>query len=662
VHHAGRYIESVIGMDDHAFRASVFTEQKQLAAFSDHTPSERRVLVMQLLGITPLDSARDSARRDARDLATDHDRLRGMLADLASLATEADDAAAAADAARTQAAIEAQAAAAFEERTLRARRELEAADARRQENDSLLSEGRAVRDRLDKVTASALARRGELADLDALEAGLDATSLAASGVDEAESALDLLLPVLVARAALDRIVVGPEPSIPDSSPSESATLQLATSREEVAATRALLSAAETDLTRAVEASARSDMLTGEADCPMCGQALGKAFETVQAHREREVAEAGERVSDLRDEVGLREVGVLALETEATNLAAALDLATKERSDWEQAADRHWEAASVLISAWEAAVAGAAGTGAQPPPADELDEHTATLRARVESARAAQSVLQRILGRLEGRPAIVRSLEEDVAESAALEGRRQTLLDKVHALGFSHEELERCRSQSDAAEAALRRATAAANEAAVHAAVATEKAASALSKLDSARQQHSRLGDLESRARHVGRTAELLSDFRNTVVASVGPRLAVEAAELFADLTDHEYERLEVDAETYELQINDGGRSYGLDRFSGSEIDLANLALRVAISEHIHFQSGGSVGLLVLDEVFGPLDEDRKGRMLLALETLKGRFRQVLVVTHDPEIKEQLPHAIEVVKLPGRRATARLLGD
>ncbi len=38
-------------------------------------------------------------------------------------------------------------------------------------------------------------------------------------------------------------------------------------------------------------------------------------------------------------------------------------------------------------------------------------------------------------------------------------------------------------------------------------------------------------------------------------------------------------------------------------------------------------------------------------MLLALERLRGRFRQVLVVTHDASIKEQLPNAIEVVKLP-----------
>jgi DNA repair exonuclease SbcCD ATPase subunit len=45
-------------------------------------------------------------------------------------------------------------------------------------------------------------------------------------------------------------------------------------------------------------------------------------------------------------------------------------------------------------------------------------------------------------------------------------------------------------------------------------------------------------------------------------------------------------------------------------------------------------------------------------MLVALERLRARFRQVLVVTHDSAIKEQLPNAIEVVKLAGRRATAR----
>ncbi|HUQ62467.1 MAG TPA: SbcC/MukB-like Walker B domain-containing protein, partial [Acidimicrobiales bacterium] len=173
-------------------------------------------------------------------------------------------------------------------------------------------------------------------------------------------------------------------------------------------------------------------------------------------------------------------------------------------------------------------------------------------------------------------------------------------------------------------------------------------------------QHAQLADLGEDARHLGRVAELLNAFRNNQVSAVGPRLTNHASNLFGELTDNEYDQLEVDPDTYEIRIRDAGFLYGMSRFSGSETDLANLALRVAISEHVRFQSGGAVGLLVLDEVFGPLDEDRKERMLLALERLKNRFRQVLVVTHDSDIKHQLPSAIEVVKLPGRRATARIV--
>ena len=55
-----------------------------------------------------------------------------------------------------------------------------------------------------------------------------------------------------------------------------------------------------------------------------------------------------------------------------------------------------------------------------------------------------------------------------------------------------------------------------------------------------------------------------------------------------------------------------------------------------------------------------LDADRKDRMLTALTRLGGRFRQILVVTHAPEVKEQLPQAIEVLKLGSGRSTARVV--
>ncbi len=192
------------------------------------------------------------------------------------------------------------------------------------------------------------------------------------------------------------------------------------------------------------------------------------------------------------------------------------------------------------------------------------------------------------------------------------------------------------------------------------ATAAERVEQTKLRVAEAAKQHERLADLGEESRHLGRLAELLGAFRNALVGAAGPRLSANANEVFASLTDRRYDRLEVDPESYEIQIRDGGRLHGMDRFSGSETDLANLALRVAISEHVRFQSGGQVGLLVLDEVFGSLDDDRRLRLLSVLERLRGRFRQILVVTHSPDVKEQLPHALEVVSVGDRRATVRSL--
>ena len=162
--------------------------------------------------------------------------------------------------------------------------------------------------------------------------------------------------------------------------------------------------------------------------------------------------------------------------------------------------------------------------------------------------------------------------------------------------------------------------------------------------------------------HLGRTAELLNAFRNSVVASVGPRLAVQAAELFAELTDNEYDRLEVDPETYGLRICDGGISYDLGRFSGSEVDLANLALACRHKRAREVPGRRHRRPARARRGFRPPGRRAQGtRCCWLWSACEGRFRQILVVTHSMEIKEQLPNAIEVVKMPGRRATARVLG-
>ena len=416
--------------------------------------------------------------------------------------------------------------------------------------------------------------------------------------------------------------------------------------------------------RALQALERSADLSPGADCPLCGQALGDAFGRVQAHRAQELEDAGRRSrqaaeQEAREATAAREA-LVALDV----VSRTVDEARRTRSAWEQAQSRR----SVVRDRLDAALADALeGEPSLParwqgrrPGLGNLTAAMEEVRASHAAARRARDEASRLQGRLERRPQAEKALQQARDRAAAAGSVTGSLRAKVKALGYEPAALAAAAARAEEAGRAAEATDAAARAARMEAARAAARDEAQAQRLAEAQAQHAQLGELESATVHLGRTAELLNGFRNSVVASVGPRLAVQAAELFSELTDNEYDRLEVDTETYGLKISDAGLAYDLDRFSGSEVDLANLALRVAISEHVRFQSGGTVGLLVLDEVFGPLDEERKARMLMALERLRGRFRQVLVVTHSTDIKDQLPNAVEVVKRPGRRATARVV--
>ena len=654
VRDASRYLHHVLGMDDAAFRASVFAEQKQLAAFSDKTPAERRQLVLQLLGITPLDSAREAARKDARETRQQHDRLRGMLPDLDQLRVGAADAVAAADAAAVLADTEDAAAAAARARLAAAEEAFGRLDRLRQEYDALVIEGRGARNQLDEAVASVNRLEAEQASLVSAGEELETAQPVAAGLLDAETRLHGVTAVVQAEHRLAAVVVPPEPPLPDLDAVERSQQLVDSARAAAARLAGQVAAADAELARAREQAARSAELSGEGSCPLCGQALGDAFEQVRAHRVAEVAEAESRRASLAQAcaVANRERDEATAAMTARRDEAARRLAA--RQVWEQAETRRAGASETLAAARQTLA------GLVPLPDGSLVPLAAALRTEVDARRAAAATVARLQGVLERQEAVASQLDEARERAALAEHRVVVLRDKVRSLGFEPAALDAARAAHAAARQNEQAAARSAADARLVAATARAHAEGEARRVADGEAQHAALATLADESRHLGRLADLMTSFRNTIVATVGPRLALQAAELFGELTDHEYDRLEVDPETYELQICDGGRIFQLDRFSGSEVDLANLALRVAISEHVRFQSGGTVGLLVLDEVFGPLDEERKARMLQALERLRGRFRQILVVTHDTDIKEQLPYAVEVQKLPGRRATAHLL--
>jgi exonuclease SbcC len=649
VRDTARYVRSILGMDDAAFRASVFAEQKQIASFTGQTPGERRTLVLQLLGITPVDQAKDQARKDGRLAMDQYTRARDLLPDVEKAKVELAEAQAKAkEAAEAEAAAAKQLAEAGKVH-VGARKVHDALVVTRNEYDRIVTEGKNVKadhERAGKRVAELEADVKGLADAAATLAKFEPD---AAGLAQAELRLAAVQTVDRVRAALAELPAVDQPARPDEEAYEAARAEAERIARALAEVDGRVKAAGEELRRARELGERADALSGEADCPLCGQSLGDAFEQVQHHRAEELARADAAVKGFTAQQKTLSKSATSTAKEAERQATTFKKVQQAWAGYEKVLERRNAAERALAEAL---------AGIEPAPGP--DEGKA-LAAEVERRRKAQTQCEVLRDRLSRRDAVETELRTERERVGELSGSLQTLREKVTALAFKPANLEAAAQKLEAAESAVesarRHAQAAGNESVKWRTVAEQKSV----RLADAVEQHAKLGDLAEDARHLTRLGELLNVFRNNLVATVGPRLSAQAADLFAELTDHEYDLLEVDPESYDIQIHDAGRVYGMDRFSGSETDLANLALRVAISEHVRFQSGGTVGLLVLDEVFGPLDADRKERMLLALERLKARFRQVLVVTHDLEIKEQLPNAIEVVKLPGRRATARLIG-
>ncbi|MDX9743050.1 MAG: SMC family ATPase [Arcobacteraceae bacterium] len=139
----------------------------------------------------------------------------------------------------------------------------------------------------------------------------------------------------------------------------------------------------------------------------------------------------------------------------------------------------------------------------------------------------------------------------------------------------------------------------------------------------------------------------LSIFKTKLNSKVAPRISQIASYMYAHITKGKYQHIEVDND-FDFFIYDEGERFPIDRFSGGEIDLANLVLRIAISKTLGELSGaGNIGFLAFDEVFGSQDESRRMEILEAFHTIKEQYRQIFLISHEMEIKELFERVVEL---------------
>ncbi len=278
-----------------------------------------------------------------------------------------------------------------------------------------------------------------------------------------------------------------------------------------------------------------------------------------------------------------------------------------------------------------------------PAGYDPDRHR-SVESEFERLVALNTQANRLTTQVEREPALRREQDQVARSEATLAGRRDDLLSRRTALALSEEEFGLLRHQHASAATQL--------QAAVGATVtATNKLAMAQAALERALVSRRDLDRAAERVAVLERDRQLhdelhraYSDLRTDLNFAMRPELSELASVFLTELTDARYTELELD-DKYRIVVLEEGVPKPV--ISGGEEDLANLVLRLAISQMIAERAGQAFSLLVLDEVFGSLDDVRRQNVIALLRGLQDRFEQVILITHIDDVRDGLDQVMEV---------------
>ena len=269
---------------------------------------------------------------------------------------------------------------------------------------------------------------------------------------------------------------------------------------------------------------------------------------------------------------------------------------------------------------------------------------AELRRALERLTPINARASRLGALIDREPQLKREQERIAAAQAALAVRLRELRSRRDAIHFSETEFTAMRT-------AYEYAASDAHASEVTAVAAQGDVATARSLVESAEavrreviRVEQQLRGLQAEKRLHDELDRAYSDLRTDLNFQLRPELSELASAFLTELTDARYAELELDDQYNIIVLEDG---IPKPVISGGEEDLANLVLRLAISQMIAERAGQSFSLLILDEVFGSLDESRRHNVVELLRRLQDRFEQVILITHIESVRDGLDHVITV---------------
>jgi len=270
-----------------------------------------------------------------------------------------------------------------------------------------------------------------------------------------------------------------------------------------------------------------------------------------------------------------------------------------------------------------------------------EERYRSVVADRQQADRAQTSLTHIEQEIARRPDLER-------EQAALGERIATLDREIAKLELALAEIGFDPAALGAAQQALRDARIAEKEAVAAGHAAQMALRDANAGLDWLEREQERIAELAIKADTCQREADIadriyreFTEFDKYAAAHYTPILGDMTSELVSEVTEGKYDRVEFDG-NYAIEIFDGSdECFPLATFSGGERDAIALCARLALSRMIGSQAASPPGFLVLDEVFGSLDRERRSRLLEMLGSISASnesFRQMFIISHVDDVR------------------------
>jgi exonuclease SbcC len=387
-------------------------------------------------------------------------------------------------------------------------------------------------------------------------------------------------------------------------------------------------------------------------CPTCARPLGEEYDSVLGLLERQLQEVlfnGQYFKQRIDQLGAEPAELTAAVEERLRLEKLAGEAASRGGRLEAQAQEgpasleEERRLKARLAELEAAAAADAG-------GYDAVRHR-EVRQQLDALEPVALQAERLRASADRAGTLVRDAEAAERDLSLLEAQVQSLKAQMSELGYSEAAYVLARDAYQAVERDQRTAELALARAGLERQSAEEAALSVTRRREERAERERAIAAAQAELALNVQLDEALRDLRTDLNIQLRPDLSDLASGFLNRLTNGRYSVVDLDEDHVPVIIDDGEAKRVL---SGGEEDALNLAVRLAISQMIAQRAGQPLSLLVLDEIFGSLDDERRTSVVDLLRSLADQFPQVILITHIESVNEGFDRILRVELDPKSR--------